>query len=129
MILQAPWPTLQTTTILPDPEFSDGEGATGGAIPRRTMNNVVRVYRKTKPRRRLTWQFRLTQPKALELLEFVRAYFGSKVKVTDHNSRQWVGFIMVNPIEIRSERSARPDVQDIRGETYSTQLEFEGEEL
>lgn len=128
MKISAPYPTLQTTTILPDPEFSDGEAAVGEVIPRRAMNGTLRTYRKTTPRRRLSWDFRLTRLKALELRAFFKSYFASKVKVTDHNSRTWVGHFMNNPFELRSERIAGPDVGGVRGETYSVRIEFEGEE-
>ena len=128
MKIEAPYPTLQTTTILPDPEFSDGEAATGEVIPKRAMNGTLRTYRKTTPRRRLTWDFRLTRPKTLELRAFIQSYFASKIRVTDHNNRVWVGNFLNNPFEARSDRAAKPDVGGVRGESNSIRIEFEGVE-
>lgn len=128
-VLQAPHPLLTSTVILPSPELSDGEGLTDQVIPRRAMDGTVRTYVKTKGgRRRLFWEFLLDRPKGLELRAFLRVFFASKLKITDHNDRRWIGNLINNPFELTSSRGARPDGETTRGETMTIRLEFEGTE-
>lgn len=129
-VLEAPHPAIEVTSFFPSPEFSDGEGITAQVIPRIARDGTVRTYVKTTGgRRRLTWEFHLTRPKAIELREFYRVYYASKIRVTDHNGRQWVGHIMNNPVEIRADGAGGPDVDTLRGERMSATIEFEGVEL
>jgi len=126
-LIQAPYPGLSATVLLPNPEFSDGEGLTDEVIPRRAMDGTVRTYVKTKgSRRKLTWDFLLTRPKGLELRAFLRVYFAVKLKLTDHNNRRWIGNFTNNPFELTTARGARPDGETTRGETMAIRLEFEG---
>lgn len=128
-VLQAPHPLLTSTVVLPNPELSDGEGLTDEVIPRRAMDGTVRTYVKTKGgRRQLFWEFLLTRTKALELRVFLRVYFASKLKITDHNDRRWHGNFVNNPFELATSRAARPDAETTRGETMAIRLEFEGVE-
>ena len=125
--LEAPFPAIEVTSVYPNPEFSDGEGITASVIPRIARDGTFRTYVKTTNlRRRLLWEFHLTRPKAFELKEFYRVYFASKIKVTDHNNRVWVGNIMNNPVEVRADGAGGPDVDVLRGERMSVTLEFEG---
>lgn len=123
MILQAGG----TTTILPNPQFSDSEGQTSEVQIVRAIDGTKRTYIKTKlGRRKLQWAFRLTRPKALELQAFYKTYFADTVTITDHNERVWVGNFMNNPFELDSASRAKPNIQSLRGETVTVNLEFEG---
>jgi len=126
--LEAPFPGVQTTTVMPNPLFSDGEGHTSTVTIKRSVDGTVRTYVKSLARRRLTWQFRLAREKALELRAFYRSYFASDIRVTDHNGRVWVGSILNNPVDIENAASGRHTISDVRGEISMVQLEFEGEE-
>jgi hypothetical protein len=88
--IAAPYPGLQTTTILPSPEFSDTEALTDSVSAKRATDGTLYVYVKTKGgRRKLQWTFQLTRNKSLELRAFVFAYSASKVRIVDHNERIW----------------------------------------
>ena len=57
------------------------------------------------------------------------SYFASKIKVTDHNDRVWVGNLTENPFEFDTPERAGPAIAPMpRGETQVIQLEFEGVE-
>ena len=128
-ILQAPYPALTTTMVLPTPELSNGEGLTVQVTPYRAQDGTLRTYVKTTGgRRRLSWEFLLTRPQALELRTFLKMFFAEKVRVSDHESRYWLGNFDNNPFELATVRGARPDASTTRGETMTVRLEFQGVE-
>ena len=116
--LQAPYPTLQTLTVLPEPKFSDAMNLTDAVIVKRAMDGTRRTYVKTKGgRRRLKWIFQLTRNKGLELRAFIQSYFASKIYVLDHLGRNWVGYFTSNPFELDTpERGAPARPPLLRGE-------------
>ncbi len=126
--LQAPYPTLQTLTVLPEPKFSDAMNLTDAVIVKRAMDGTRRTYVKTKGgRRRLKWTFQLTRNKGLELRAFIQSYFASKICVLDHLGRNWVGYFTSNPFELDTpERGAPARPPLLRGEVQAIELEFEG---
>jgi len=126
--LQAPYPTLQTLTVLPEPKFSDAMNLTDAVIVKRAMDGTRRTYVKTKGgRRRLKWTFQLTRNKGLELRAFIQSYFASKIYVLDHLGRNWVGYLTSNPFELDTpERGAPARPPLLRGEVQAIELEFEG---
>jgi len=98
VILQAPYPLLQTVTILPHPKFSDSEALTAEVMEYRSMIGTLYTYVKTKNnRRKLLMEFSLNRMKGLELRAFIRAYYYSKIRLTDHLDRVWVGNFTDNP--------------------------------
>jgi len=109
--------SYQTTTVLPNPEWSDSEQLTGEVTIKRSINGEVYTYVKSKnDRRRLLFRFRLTRSKSLELKAFIQSYFSSIVHLIDHEQQRWVGNILNNPFEFEA----------ILGEEQNIQLEFEG---
>jgi hypothetical protein len=117
--LSAPYPLLQTTSVLPNPQFGDAESLRVTVTRKLTMNGVRRTYIKRHDgRRRLQWTFRLTRAKALEVRAFIYSYSAFTVRVTDHNGRIWLGNFVSNPFEFDTPTKG---VQTI-------QLEFEGVE-
>lgn len=116
VILQAPYPALQTTTTLPNPEFGDGENKTDEVSVMRSITGGLYTYVKTKSgRRKLLMQFNLDRLKAFELDEFIRAYYVSKIRLTDVNGIVWIGNFTSNPFDF-----------DSPNQRQSIQLEFEG---
>ena len=126
--LMAPYPLLQTTTILPSPQFSDSEQLMVSVTRKTAMDGTRFTYVKRKDnRRKLNWTFRLTRNKALELRAFIQSYFASKIKVIDHRGRTWVGNFTENPFEFDTPERAAPAIRPMpRGETQVIGLEFEG---
>ena len=59
--LQAPYPGLQTTTVVPNPDFGDGENLAVEVSTKRAMDGTLFTYVKRKGRRRLQWTFSLTE--------------------------------------------------------------------
>ncbi len=49
---QAPYPTHQTASVLPDPKFSDSEALTDAVSVKRAMDGTRYTYIKTKAGRR-----------------------------------------------------------------------------
>jgi hypothetical protein len=127
--LIAPIPFNETTTVLPNPLFGDSEGATSNLNVVRSINGKRRTYTKTKDRRKLIWDFRLTRNKALELFEFYKSYNANQIFVEDHNGRKWFGFIINNPVEIEMARRGTPNRQNWpTGEQVQVTIEFEGKQ-
>ena len=128
--LSAPYPLLQTTSLLPDPQFSDQEGLMAAVTRKTAIDGTQYTYVKRKDnRRKLKWTFRLSRNKALELRAFLTSYFASVIKVTDHNERIWVGYFTENPFEFDTTDRSGPAITPMpRGEAVSIELEFEGVE-
>ena len=128
--LSAPYPLLQTTTMLPNPRFSDSEALMVSVNRKVAMDGTRYTYVKRKDqRRKLVWSFTLTRNKALELRAFIYSYFASKVKAIDHNGREWIGHLTSNPFEFDTTERAAPAIAPmLRGEHVNIAIEFEGVE-
>lgn len=123
VLLQAPAPTIETTTTLPNPEFSDVENQQAEVEVRRSMNNTVRTYIKRKGRKALTYTFSLTRGKSLELRAFIEAYYSSEIYLTNHKDEKWFGNLTSNPFEFTGAGTHRT----APGNEYVTiTLNFEG---
>lgn len=91
------------------------------------MDGTRYTYVKRKARRKLKWSFRLSRNKGLELRAFIYAYFASKIRVTDHLDRVWIGNFTNNPFEFDTTDRAGPAIPPMpRGESVMVELEFEG---
>jgi hypothetical protein len=122
--LGAPYPAMQTYTYLPNPEFGDLEGSRQTVDIKRSINNTVYTYVKSKDlRKRLQLRFTLTRGKALELRAFIVSYYRSKIQLTDHLGQVWLGYITTNPNEFESTGRA---VGAPGNELQNIQIEFEG---
>ena len=119
--------TSTHSITLPSPNFSDGEGLTDEVIPRRASDGTVRTYVKTKGgRRRLYWDFTLRRIVGLQFRDFIKLFFASQMRITDHHNRSWVGYLTNNPFEFTS--GSGKGSSAIRNETVTIRLEFEGVE-
>lgn len=126
----APYPGYQTATTLPNPKWGDTEGALANLNMKKSIDGTTRTYVKRKGRRALSWTFTITRNKAMELREFVRSYHSSRIGITDHNGRNWLGWIMNNPLEITMEKHGNPARQGLpQGELCSVTVEFEGMQI
>jgi hypothetical protein len=127
--IKAPYPRIETTTVLPNPRFSDGEGLLHTVIRKLATDGTKYTYVKTRDRKKLMWTFRLTRNKSLELRAFILAYAASTIQVVDHNQRVWVGNFLSNPFEFDTESRAAPAISPMpRGESVMIEIEFEGVE-
>ena len=122
--LAAPYPAIQTVTLLPNPQLGDGEAETCEVATKRAMDGTLYTYVKSKAgRRRLTLPLGLSRMKALELRAFIQSYFAAQVRLTDHLGQVWIGHFTSNPFEFSTPKRAGgwPG-----GEMQMIQLEFEG---
>lgn len=127
--LEAPYPAIQTTSLLPNPDLGDAESLTASVSLKRATDGTLYSYVKRKGgRRKTTWTLRLVRPKALELRAFFLSYASSVIRVTDHKDRVWVGYFTNNPFEFDTPVRAAPGFGDLRGELQTITLEFEGVE-
>lgn len=107
--IQAPYPALKTTSLLPNPQFANTQGIKSRlASILRSMNNKRYTYVKSLPDQTLTFQFLLTRAKSLELRAFILTYFASPMKITTHENEVWVVRLINDPFEFTAERKAEP---------------------
>jgi len=126
---QAPYPGVQTISVLPNPQLGDSESLRVNVITKRAMDGTRYTYVRRKGGRTLQWTFRLTRNKGLELRAFIQSYFASTIKVIDHSDRIWIGNFVNNPFEFDTPSRAGPAIAPMpRGETQVITLEFEGVE-
>jgi hypothetical protein len=127
---EAPYPGMQTTVLTPNPLLSDTEALAASMSSKRAVDGTLYTYVKTKGgRRKMTWTLRMRRPNALTLRAFLLSYFASKVRITDHNGRVWVGNFTNNPFEFETPDRAGPRMNDgLRSEIQTITIEFEGVE-
>lgn len=122
-ILKAPYPSLQTSTLLPSPTFSDQNALKATIKTFHSMNGTLYTYViGRKGMHKLKWTFKLSRYKALELREFIKAYYDTLIKITDHNGDIWIGYLKSNPFEFLGD-SIAPSMPG--GEMTKVTLEFE----
>lgn len=126
VIIQAPYPQVETATILPNPQFSDVESHQHSVAFKRSMNNTKRTYVKSSSRYILTYAFRMTRGKTLELEAFVKSYYGSRIKMTNHNNEDWLVYLSNNPFDFTGDSRAFGVPGNEMGVVT---LSFEGERL
>jgi len=106
-IFRAPYPALQTTTLLPSPTFSDQNALKATVKTVRSMNGTRYTYVQSREGlHKLKWDFKLARHKALELREFINSYYGSLIHATDHNNEIWIGYLKNNPFEFSGDSRA-----------------------
>jgi hypothetical protein len=106
-ILRGPYPSVQTTTLLPSPAFGDSNALKASVSMVRSMNGKLYTYVTSRDeKKKLNWTFRLSRNKALELREFINSYYAGLVQATDHNDVTWVGYLKNNPFEFTGDSRA-----------------------
>ncbi|NJL72805.1 MAG: hypothetical protein HC888_15215 [Candidatus Competibacteraceae bacterium] len=99
MRLQAPYPNIQSTLLLPEPMFSNVEASQPDVSIKRSMNGTKRTYVKPSSQSRLNYVLRLSWQEASILKQFVTLYIGKEFLLTDHEDVQWVVSMTRNPLE------------------------------
>ncbi len=126
--ISAPYPALTTTIILKNPYVGDGESILDAVSTKRAIDGTLFTYVRTKGgRRKLKWDFTLSRNKCIELQQFIKSYFASKLRVVDHNGRVWIGHFTSNPFDFTGSSYTGVLLQDWPvGEDYTFSVEFEG---
>lgn len=103
LVLQAPYPGLVATTVLPDPEFNDAQMMQHGVTIQRAMDGTSYTHiHTTGERHKLTYQFALARMKSLELRAFIQSYFRSQIRLMNHKGEVWRVWFMNNPFEFNA---------------------------
>lgn len=116
LILQAPYPGIATTTVLPDPNFDDSEALNQSVTTLYAKDGTVYTYVKSSARSKLHYDLTLDRMKAEELFAFIQSYYRAPLLLTNHKGEQWSVVFASNPFEYEG---APANVADIT-------LEFEG---
>jgi hypothetical protein len=95
LLLQAPgW-----SIALPNPELGDSQEHLGKVAVKRSINNSVYSYIKRSDLQKLSYNFRMTRNKSLELQAFVDANIANPITMTTYQGEIWVGKISNNPLD------------------------------
>ena len=90
--------TLDCICILPSPQWNDVQHLASTILIKRSMNNVRYTYIQSKAHRQVfTYNIVTLRLKALEFLDFIRAYGGEEIEVVDYKGRVIIGYITTNP--------------------------------
>lgn len=107
----------ETVTYLPNPEFGDSEAIINEMNKKRSIDGALFTYVQTTTARKLTFLFKLTRAKAMELYYFFESYAITTISLTDHNDIEWSGKFTSNPFDFAN---------DGIDERQEIQIEFEG---
>lgn len=103
-VMMAPHSLVQTTMLLPSPEFGDSDNIVAAINLKRSMNGKKRTYINTVPDEHLIYEFNLTRGKTLEVIEFIKIYYPHYVRIINHKSETWVAKIMNDPFDFTTFR-------------------------
>lgn len=124
-MLQAPYPTLQTTSYLPSPLLGDSIASSGTLEFKRAMDGTKYSYVKSRnSRRKFVWTFSISHHKALELRAFFDSYNSSQIKITDHLGKVYLGYFTTNPFELEAVRRSVASPGNYT--QHQVQITFEG---
>jgi len=85
--------------LLPNPNFGDAEGLRATLITKRAIDGSLYTFvKKRHQAKTYLWDFQVTRNKALEVLEFYKAYNSVEV-IAYWNDRTFRGFFKNNPWE------------------------------
>lgn len=122
--LRAPFPTLQTMMVLPNPEFGDSEAPQNKVNVRRAMDGTMYSYVQSGAgNTELDYELSLTRLKALEFAAFVRSYQAFQIQLTDHLDKVWLGTIVTDIVDIVAKSIDRTKPG---GERVSIRFQFQG---
>ena len=106
ILLEAPWPGIQTVTVLPNPQLNDSENQKFELEIAYSTDGTVYTYVKDKEDSRLVYSMRMSRMKALELREFLRLYSAEQMRLTDHNDVKWSVYLVTNPFSFATTKRA-----------------------
>lgn len=127
MQFEAPFPAVQTVTVLPEPQWNDTQRLPDAMTLGEAMNGDLYSNVAKTTKRVYNWSFNISRMKALEFLEFVRAYSAEKWRVTDHEDVVIIGYLLSNPLELNVDRRAKAEGPPGSEDNVSVTIEFEGE--
>ena len=107
MIIQAPYPLLQSSLVMPSPKIGNQKNLASTVQTMRMMDGSLHTYVKGKRGRKVwQWDMVVTKDKARETIQFVKVYSGGVVRVTDHEGVAHIGYVTINPLELQGDGRA-----------------------
>jgi hypothetical protein len=104
--IEAPYPALASTVLLPSPEIGNNEGLLAAVRVIKMEDGSRRSFvQNADMKRRYRWTFILSHDKMEEFSDFVERYRGSKFKCT-WRERTFIGKVAINPVEFVGEGRA-----------------------
>lgn len=119
--IEAPYPAIASTVLLPQPEIGNNMGLLSQVVVIKMEDGSRRSFVKSGGgKRRHQWNFTMSSDKMEEFQNFVKRYRGEKFRVT-WRSRTIIGKCTLSPVEFRGDGRAFgwPG-----GEAYETTLEL-----
>ena len=106
-VIQAPYPLMQSSLVMPSPKQGNQKNLASTVQTMRMMDGALRTYVKGKRGRKVwQWDFVGTKDKAREAIQFIKLYSGGIVRIMDHEGVAHIGYVTVNPLELRGEGRA-----------------------
>ena len=90
VVLMAPHELVETTLILPRPDFGDDENLDLKVMYHQAMDGTIYSYVQTSDRIALSHNYILTREKAEELRRFFLAYSTSNIRLYNYDDTIWV---------------------------------------
>lgn len=88
-LIQAPWPNVQATIVLPNPQFADARARTNSLNLQRSMSGEIYTYVKKTTLERISYSFKLSKAKAEEFRQFIKYYQAYPMQFTNHKDEVW----------------------------------------
>ena len=128
-LLRGPYPNSVVTSILPSPEFGDEVSLVADVTVKRATDSCTRTYVKNKQGNKLlTFDWRLTRDKAIELRSFLDLYHSQVLQIVDHRDRVWVVHLVVDGTDFttvgRWFSKTFSGLEGVRQEEVNIQLQF-----
>lgn len=122
MIIHAPYPGHQVTTILPNPVWANVKANVGKMAMKRAVDGTLFTYVQRTPRRKMAFSFELSQMKIQELFYLIKHYSTKEWLIEFEGV--WQVKLTNNPIQASAKERA-----ELSFEVADVTLEFEGVKL
>lgn len=97
--LEAPYPALASTILLPSPRIGNNQGLLAQVTVVKMMDGSRRSFiKKADNRKRHRWDFTLSGDKRDEVSDFVKRYRGATLRIV-WRGRTVIGKFGINPVE------------------------------
>lgn len=100
--LEAPYPALASTMLLPSPTLGNNMGLLSQVTVIKMMDGSRRsVVKKADGKKTHQWDFTISSDKMEEAADFVQRYRGATIRIT-WRGRVIIGKFGINPVEFRA---------------------------
>lgn len=102
-LIQAPYPAIEATIVLPNPQFSDARARTNSMNLQRSMDGGVYTYVKKTTLERVSYSFKLSRFKAEEVRQFLKYYQAEPMQFINHKDEIWRVHLTNDPVTLTYE--------------------------